>query len=92
MAAALPTAASTKTILVFWAVILALYFVPGKTEEGPPTATGHVPKYVDNGVVHKATFTALFVGGAAGLPGVSELAASAAYPFAVLAALGLVAV
>ena len=65
MAAALPTAASTTTLLVFWAVILALYFVPGKTEEGPPTATGHVPKYVDNGVVHMATFTALFVGGAA---------------------------
>jgi 7-dehydrocholesterol reductase len=65
IASATPTAASTATLGVFWAVIIVLYFVPGPTQQGPITPTGHVPTYVDNGIVHMVTFTTLFVGGAA---------------------------
>ena len=34
--------------------------LPGKIEYGPETATGHVPKYVDNAVLHCFTYSALF--------------------------------
>ena len=40
----------------------------GPVEKGPETSTGHVPTYVDNGLIHCFLFTSLFaLGGAAGL-------------------------
>jgi len=39
---------------------LLLEFLPGKVQTGPETQTGHIPKYVDNGVAFCLTFSALF--------------------------------
>ncbi|CAB9516941.1 dehydrocholesterol reductase [Seminavis robusta] len=48
-------------ILSFMAVALVLErLLPGKIEYGPETATGHVPRYVDNGVPHFVVYTILF--------------------------------
>ena len=57
-----PTAAAVKFILSFMGLALLLErLLPGKVDTGPETLTGHVPKYVDNGVLHCVVFTALFV-------------------------------
>lgn len=46
----LPTATTLSTLACFVIWQLALMrLVPGTPYEGPPTATGHVPKYVENG-------------------------------------------
>jgi len=59
-----PTAEGTKFILAFMGVALALErFLPGKIETGPETLTGHVPHYVDNGVLHCIVYTFLFYAG-----------------------------
>lgn len=58
-----PTMEGIQFILAFMGVALLLEWLPGKTECGPETATGHVPKYVDNGVLHCLVFTALFYAG-----------------------------
>ena len=58
------TAEAWKLLGYFNLAALVLYYVPGPTKEGPRTATGHVPKYVDNGVAHCVLSSLLFVGGA----------------------------
>merc|ERR1712216_993143 len=58
------TAEAWKLLGYFNLAALVLYYVPGKTKEGPRTATGHVPRYVDNGVAHCVLSSLLFVGGA----------------------------
>eukprot|EP00039_Didymoeca_costata_P019983 m.339615 g.339615 ORF g.339615 m.339615 type:complete len:483 (-) comp18886_c0_seq1:31-1479(-) len=61
--AAQPTLAAAKFLASFMGVAFLLEFLPGKTETGPETLTGHVPKYVDNGVLHCFVFSALFFAG-----------------------------
>jgi len=59
-----PTAEGTNFILTFMGVALVLErFLPGKIETGPETLTGHIPKYVDNGVLHCILYTFLFYAG-----------------------------
>ena len=58
------TAEAWKLLGYFNLAALILYYVPGQTKEGPRTATGHVPRYVDNGVAHCVLSSLLFVGGA----------------------------
>ena len=57
----LPTVDAAWLILSFMGLALVLErCLPGKVESGPETLTGHVPKYVCNGVLHCAAFTLLF--------------------------------
>ncbi|KAL7514316.1 hypothetical protein ACHAXN_011486 [Cyclotella atomus] len=57
----LPTWNGARFILSFMAVALVLERVlPGKIDHGPETATGHIPKYVDNAVAHCIVFSLLF--------------------------------
>ena len=59
-----PTWAAAKFLLGFNALALLLDVgLPGKVETGPETLTGHVPKYVNNSLLHCFIFSALFVGG-----------------------------
>merc|ERR1719183_696147 len=47
--------------------------LPGKLDYGPETATGHVPKYIDNGVAHCFVYSLLFfLGSNIGLCGEEE--------------------
>lgn len=56
-----PTMEGARFILTFMAVALVLErILPGKIDFGPETATGHVPKYVDNGVAHCFVYSVLF--------------------------------
>lgn len=55
-----PTLEGAKFVLSFMAVALALEFLPGKIAFGPETATGHVPRYLDNGVAHCLVYSVLF--------------------------------
>ena len=56
-----PTIEASQFILMFMGVALILErCLPGKIEYGPETLTGHIPKYVDNGVLHCIVYTALF--------------------------------
>jgi 7-dehydrocholesterol reductase len=58
-----PTYDGVSFIVSFMGVALVLErLLPGKIECGPETATGHVPKYVDNGVLHCIVYTILFFG------------------------------
>lgn len=60
-ASVLPTWEGAQFVLCFMLVALALErCLPGKIDYGPETATGHVPKYVDNGVAHCIVFSILF--------------------------------
>lgn len=60
----MPTLEGIKFILSFMGVALVLErILPGKIECGPETLTGHVPKYVDNAVLHCFVYTALFYAG-----------------------------
>ncbi|CAJ1433341.1 unnamed protein product [Effrenium voratum] len=58
-----PTAQGAKFVLAFMGVALLTEFLPGKVETGPMTLTGHVPRYVDNGVLHCIVYTTLFFAG-----------------------------
>jgi 7-dehydrocholesterol reductase len=59
---AAPTMSAMKFVFSFMSVALVLErILPGKIECGPETATGHIPKYVDNGLLHCGVFTVLFV-------------------------------
>jgi 7-dehydrocholesterol reductase len=42
---------------------LLLYWWPGKLRYGPPTPTGHVPDYIDNGIAHCFLSTLMFLAG-----------------------------
>lgn len=56
-----PTLEGAKFVLAFMAVAFVLErFLPGKIDFGPETATGHVPKYVDNAVTHCFVYSILF--------------------------------
>ena len=58
----LPTAAGARMVLSFMGLALALErALPGRVERGPETATGHVPRYVDNGVAHCVVFSLAFL-------------------------------
>ncbi|KAL3773782.1 hypothetical protein ACHAW5_002990 [Stephanodiscus triporus] len=58
----LPTAAGARMVLSFMGLALALErALPGRVELGPETATGHVPRYVDNGVAHCVVFSLAFL-------------------------------
>eukprot|EP00804_Cyclotella_cryptica_P020693 CCRYP_003487-RA/>CCRYP_003487-RA protein AED:0.34 eAED:0.34 QI:217/1/1/1/0/0/2/206/530 len=60
-ASVVPTWEGAKFVLSFMAVALVLErCLPGKIDFGPETATGHVPKYVDNGVAHCFVYSLLF--------------------------------
>ena len=60
-ASVLPTFDGAKLVLTFMAVALVLErTLPGNIDFGPETATGHVPKYVDNGVAHCFVYSILF--------------------------------
>ena len=60
-ASVLPTYDGAKLVLSFMAVALVLErILPGKIDFGPETATGHVPRYVDNGVAHCFVYSLLF--------------------------------
>jgi 7-dehydrocholesterol reductase len=57
-----PTLEAAKFIAAFMGVALVLErLLPGSVECGPETLTGHVPKYVENGVKHCIVYTALFI-------------------------------
>lgn len=59
-----PTRDAAAFVLSFMGVALVLErILPGKVECGPETLTGHVPKYVDNAVLHCVTYTFLFWAG-----------------------------
>ena len=58
-----PTYEAWRFLFGFMAVAFALEWLPGKIETGPETLTGHVPKYVDNGVLHCLASTLLFYAG-----------------------------
>lgn len=59
-----PTLEAVKFLLTFAGTALALDFaIPGPTEDGIETQTGHMPKYVNNGVGHCVVFSALFLAG-----------------------------
>jgi len=47
---------------VFMLLAAFLCLMPGSTRYGPATATGHVPKYTDNGLLHCFLFSAVFFG------------------------------
>jgi len=56
-----PTAEGAQLILGFMGIALVLErCLPGIVECGPETLTGHVPKYVCNGVLHCVVYTLLF--------------------------------
>jgi len=55
-----PTTESISFIFGFMFVGFLLEFLPGKIETGPETATGHVPKYVDNALLHCLVSSVLF--------------------------------
>ena len=56
-----PTMEGARFVLIFMTVALVLEkFLPGKIGVGPETATGHVPRYVDNGVAHCFVYSVLF--------------------------------
>lgn len=56
-----PSLPAIKFVLSFMGVALVLErTLPGSIECGPETLTGHVPKYVDNAVLHCVVYTALF--------------------------------
>ena len=75
----LPTYEGSALVLCFMGTALILErTLPGRVERGPMTSTGHVPEYVDNGVLHCLTFTALFYVGSNLGPG------PALYDFGVL--------
>jgi len=57
-----PTVPAVQFILSFMGVALILErCLPGTIKCGPETLTGHVPKYVDNAVLHCVLYSALFV-------------------------------
>mmetsp|Transcript_35314 Transcript_35314/g.68080 ORF Transcript_35314/g.68080 Transcript_35314/m.68080 type:complete len:503 (+) Transcript_35314:64-1572(+) len=56
----LPTAEAAKFVFSFMVLAFLLDFIPGKTECGPETLTGHVPKYTVNGVRHCLAFSLIF--------------------------------
>lgn len=58
-----PSLEAVQFIVAFMAVGAILEFLPGKIETGPETLTGHIPRYVDNGVAHCLVFTFLFFAG-----------------------------
>lgn len=59
-----PTVEAIKFVASFMGVALVLdLFLPGKMQCGPETLTGHVPKYVDNSVLHCIVYSALFWAG-----------------------------
>jgi 7-dehydrocholesterol reductase len=63
-----PSFSGCKFLLGFNALAWVLYkVVPGKMESGPLTATGHEPKYADNGFLHCVLYTAIFLGASFGL-------------------------
>lgn len=56
-----PSLPAVHFVLSFMGVALVLErTLPGSIECGPETLTGHVPKYVDNAVLHCVVYTALF--------------------------------
>ena len=58
-----PTATTLTVLLAFVAWQLALMrLVPGPAYSGPPTATGHVPAYTDNGVASFFLTLAAYLG------------------------------
>lgn len=60
-ASVMPTVDGAKLVLSFMTVALILEkLLPGKVEYGPETATGHLPKYIDNGVAHCFVYSLLF--------------------------------
>jgi len=64
VAGAPPSAAAAVFLLGFAGMALVLDVVlPGPTEHGPQTLTGHVPAYKDNGLWHCLVFSVLFAGG-----------------------------
>jgi len=59
-----PTYEGARFILSFMGVALVLErILPGTIECGPETLTGHLPKYVDNGLLHCIVYTILFWAG-----------------------------
>lgn len=59
-----PTREGALFVVCFMGVALVLErLLPGKIETGPATLTGHVPHYVDNGVLHCIVYTFLFWAG-----------------------------
>lgn len=58
-----PSFQAVKFLASFMGVAFLLEFLPGKTESGPMTLTGHVPTYVANGVLHCLVYSILFVAG-----------------------------
>ena len=56
-----PHMRALQFLFCFMSVALVLdACLPGKTETGPETGTGHVPKYVDNGLLHCFTYSVLY--------------------------------
>jgi 7-dehydrocholesterol reductase len=58
-----PTYEAWRFLVVFMGLAFALEWLPGRVETGPETLTGHIPKYVDNGVLHCLASTLLFYAG-----------------------------
>ena len=58
-----PTYEAARFIASFMTVSLILESLPGKVECGPETLTGHVPRYVDNGVLFCFTYSLFFWAG-----------------------------
>merc|ERR1712007_53057 len=59
----LPGSEAAKFLLGLNGLAYVLYkLLPGKIENGPLTATGHLPEYVDNGLLHCIVFTIVFLG------------------------------
>lgn len=57
---AMPTWEAARFVLGFMLLAFVFEFLPGKVECGPETLTGHIPRYVVNGVKHFVLFSIIF--------------------------------
>ena len=58
-----PSIEAWQFLFCFMAMVFAFEWLPGEIESGPQTLTGHIPKYVDNGVLHCLASTLVFYAG-----------------------------
>jgi hypothetical protein len=58
-----PTWEAAYFLACFVGLALLLELLPGNEELGPETLTGHVPRYIDNGVAHCVFFVSIFWAG-----------------------------
>jgi 7-dehydrocholesterol reductase len=86
-----PTLGGCGLLAAFMGLARLLCELPGEVVTGPLTATGHLPKYVDNGRLHCFIFSVIFVGCSSVGLGLYDLTAMFDNFFAVVSALNIFA-